>query len=153
TVTRSLADDIAQHEKSQRLMLNNLAAAVQIASGGNLSTSHVNAPELRALLENFVSSSDDVAYATLLNEDAKGISAGRITPDAVLQRELERGFTAAREKRAYNGQALTVGSGKNVKTVVLVTTPIAVSGRFVGMLGTVVDLQFLIRRLEEVSRA
>jgi len=153
TVTRSLADDIAQHEKSQRLMLNNLAAAVQIASGGNLSTSHVQAPELRALLENFVSSSDDVAYATLLNEDAKGISAGRITPDAFLQRELERGFAAARERRAYSGQALTVGSGKNLKTVVLVTTPVMVSARFVGMLGTVVDLQFLIRRLEEVSRA
>ena len=153
TVTRSLADDIAQHEKSQRLMLNNLAAAVQIASGGNLSTSNVHAPELRALLENFVSSSDDVAYAMLLNAEGKGIFAGGITPDAFLQRELERGFAAAREKRVYNGQALTVGSGKALKTVVLVTTPIMASGRFVGMLGAVVDLQFLIRRLDEVSRA
>ena len=153
TVTRSLADDIAQHEASLRMMLNNLSAAVQIASGGNIGSAHVHAPELRALLENFVSSSDDVAYATLLNAEAKGISAGRITPDAFLQRELERGFAAAREGRAYNGQALVVGSGKSAKTVVLVTTPVSTSGRFVGMLGTVVDLKFLIRRLEEVSRA
>jgi hypothetical protein len=128
TVTRSLADDIAQHEASLRMMLNNLSAAIEIASG-DIGASHVQTPELRALLENFVSSSQDIAYATLLNSGAKGISAGRITPDAFLQRELERGFAAARDGRAYNGQALVVGSGRTAKTVVLVTTPVVVSGR------------------------
>jgi len=112
TVTRSLADDISQHEASLRLMLANLSAAIQIASGGDIGGRHVERSELRALLENFVSSSDDIAYATLLNAQAKGITAGRIAPDAFLRRELERGFAAAREGRAYNGQALVVGSGK-----------------------------------------
>ena len=153
TVTRSLADDISQHERSLRMMLTNLSSAVEITSGGDIGAARVNAPELRALLETFVSSSDDIAYATLLNLEGKGISAGRITPDAFLQRELERGFAAAREGRAYNGQALVVGSGKNSKTVVLVTTPVAASGHSLGMLAAVVDLNFLIRRLEEVSRA
>src|SRR5207253_2845585 len=51
-----------------------------------------------------------------------------------------------------NGQALTVGSGKNSRTVVLVSTPIMYGGRFLGIIGGVVDLQFLIRRLQEVSR-
>ena len=153
TVTRSLADDISQHERSLRMMLTNLSSAVEITSGGDIGAARVNAPELRALLETFVSSSDDIAYATLLNLEGKGISAGRITPDAFLQRELERGFAAAREGRAYNGQALVVGSGKNAKTVVLVTTPVATSGHSLGMLAAVVDLNFLIRRLEEVSRA
>ena len=90
TVTRSLADDIAQRQETLRMMLSNFSSAVQVASGGDISGDNVQAPELRALLETFVSSSDDVAYATLLNSDAKGISAGRITPDAFLQRELER---------------------------------------------------------------
>ena len=153
TVTRSLADDISQHERSLRMMLTNLSSAVEIASGGDIGAARVNAPELRALLETFVSSSDDIAYATLLNLQGKGISAGRITPDAFLQRELERGFAASREGRAYNGQALVVGSGKNTKTVVLVTTPVTMSGHSLGMLAAVVDLNFLIRRLEEVSRA
>ncbi|PYX22481.1 MAG: hypothetical protein DMG82_14460, partial [Acidobacteria bacterium] len=67
TVTRSLADDISQHEASLRLMLANLSAAIQIASGGDIGGRHVERSELRALLENFVSSSDDIAYATLLN--------------------------------------------------------------------------------------
>ncbi len=53
----------------------------------------MEAPELRALLENFVSSSNDIAYATVVNADAKGISAGRIEPDAFLQRELDGPMT------------------------------------------------------------
>ena len=153
TVTRSLADDLSQHEASLRMMLGNLSSAIQVTSGGDIGAGHVETPELRALLENFVSSSDDIAYATLLNSEAKGITAGRIAPDAFLRRELERGFAAAREGRAYNGQALVVDSGKSSRTVVLVSRPVLSSGRFLGMIATVVDLQFLIRRLEEVSHA
>jgi len=152
TVTRSLADDISQHQESLRLMQANLSSALQVASGGDLTAEHVQAPELRALLENFVSSSEDLAYATLLNSEAKGISAGRIAADAFLQRELERAYAAAREGRAYNGQALVVGTGKGSRTVMLVSTPVVADGRFIGMIGSVVDLQFLIRRLQEVSR-
>ena len=152
TVTRSLADDISQHQESLRLMQANLSSALQVTSGGDFTEEHVQAPELRALLENFVSSSEDLAYATLLNSEAKGISAGRIAADAFLQRELERAYAAAREGRVYNGQALVVGTGKSARTVMLVSTPVMADGRFIGMIGSVVDLQFLIRRLQEVSR-
>ena len=87
-VTRSLAEDIAQRRNSLQMMLSNLSYAVQVTSGGDIGAQSVERPELRALLENFVSSSDELAYATLLNSEAKGISAGRILPDAFLQREL-----------------------------------------------------------------
>lgn len=151
TVTRSLADDLAQHERSQRMMLANLSSAIQVASGGDIGEKNIESPELRALLENFVSSSDEIAYATLLNAEAKGISAGRIAPDAFLQRELEHAYTAARDGRVYNGQALVVGEGKNARTVFLVSAPVQYEQRFLGMIASVVDLQFLIRRLREVS--
>ena len=152
TVTRSLSDDISQHQDSLGMMLANLSSAIQVASGGDITDAHVETPELRALLENFVSSSGDLAYATLLNTDAKGISAGRISPDAFLQRELERAFAAAQENRSYTGQALVIGSGKTEKTVILVSTPVTVDGHFLGMVGAVEDLQFLIRRLQEINR-
>ena len=152
TVTRSLADDISQRQESLRMMLSNLSSALQVTSGEEISGDNVEAPELRALLETFVSSSDNLAYVTLLNSEAKGISAGRIVPDAFLQRELERAFAAANEGRAYNGPALVVGNGPAAHTVMLVSTPVMYSGRFLGMIGTVVDLQFLIRRLQEVER-
>jgi HD-GYP domain-containing protein (c-di-GMP phosphodiesterase class II) len=151
TVTRSLADDLSQHERSVRMMLANLSSAIQVASGGDIGNKNIEAPELRALLENFVSSSDELAYATLLNSEAKGISAGRIAPDAFLQRELQHAYDAARDGRAYNGQALQVEDGKTARTVVLVSSPVSYGGRFLGMVGAVVDLQFLIRRLHEVS--
>ncbi len=151
TVTRSLADDLAQHERSQRMMLANLSSAIQVASGGDIGEKNIESPELRALLENFVSSSDEIAYATLLNSEAKGISAGRIAPDAFLQRELEHAYTAARDGRVYNGQALVEGEGKNARTVFLVSTPVQYEQRFLGMIASVVDLEFLIRRLREVS--
>ena len=151
TVARSLSDEIAQHQNSSRMMMANLSSALQLASAGDITGERINAPELRALLENYVSSSNDVAYATLLNSEAKGILAGRIVPDAFLQRELERAYAAAREGRGYSGEALVVGSGRDSRTVILVSVPVMDSGRFLGMLGSVIDLQFLIRRLQEVS--
>jgi HD-GYP domain-containing protein (c-di-GMP phosphodiesterase class II) len=151
TVARSLADDLSQHQRSLNMMLANLSFAIQVASGGDIGETNIQSPELRALLENFVSSSDEIAYATLLNSDAKGIRAGRIAPDAFLNRELERAFAAARDGRAYNGQALVVGEGKSARTVFLVSYPVNYGQRFLGMIGAVVDLQFLIRRLQEVA--
>jgi hypothetical protein len=142
TVTRSLADDISQHQDALHMMLANLSSSIQVMmlanpSGGDLNAQKLLTPELRAMLENFVSSSNDIAYATLLNADAKGISAGRIEPDAFLQRELERAYQAAREGRVYSGQPLMVGSGKSARTVMLVSSPIMYGGRFLGMIGSV----------------
>jgi HD-GYP domain-containing protein (c-di-GMP phosphodiesterase class II) len=151
TVTRSLADDLAQQERSLHMMLADLSSAIQVASGGDIGETNIQSPELRALLENFVSSSDEIAYATLLNSDAKGISAGRIAPDAFLNRELERAYAAARDGRVYNGQALVVGEGKSAHTVFLVSYPVSYGQRFLGMIASVVDLQFLKRRLQEVA--
>ena len=66
----------SQHQRSLHMMLANLSSAIQIASGGDIGETNIQSPELRALLENFVSSSDEIAYATLLNSDAKGIYSG-----------------------------------------------------------------------------
>ncbi len=157
TVTRSLADDISQHQDTLRMMLANLSSSIQVVmlaspNGADLNAQQLLTPELRAMLENFVSSSNDIAYATLLDADAKGISARRIEPDAFLQRELERAYQAAREGRAYNGQPLMVGSGKSAHTVMLVSSPIMFDKRFLGMIGSVVDMDYLIRRLQQVNQ-
>ncbi len=158
TVTRSLADDISQHQEALRMMLTNLSSSIQVMmlanpSGNDLGAQKLLTPELRAMLETFVSSSNDIAYATLLNADAKGISAGRIEPDAFLQRELERAYQAALEGRVFSGQPLMVGSGKSARTVMLVSSPIVVDKRFLGMIGSVVDMDYLIRRLQQVNQS
>src|SRR3954469_1942466 len=152
TVTRSLAEDITQRQRNLQNSLNNLASAIQVASGNDLNGEHVSTPELRALLDGFVSKSDNLAYATILNSEAKGITAGRMAPDPFMQRELEHAFQAAREGRAYNGQPLAIGSGKDARVIRLVSSPIMVNNNFVGMIGTVVDLSFLIKRLQDASQ-
>jgi HD-GYP domain-containing protein (c-di-GMP phosphodiesterase class II) len=152
TVTRSVGDELGTRQKNLQMMLDNLASAVEVSTGGNLGGEHVATPELRALLEKFVSSDSDIAYATLLNTDGRGISAGKIAPDAFLQRELERAFAAGRDGRAYTGQPLTQGAGKNSRTLLLSSHPLSVGGRFIGMIGTVVDLNFAVRRLNELSK-
>src|SRR5262249_36644888 len=152
TVTKSLSDDVEHRQVTLQTSLGNLSAAVLVTSGGNLTGDHVNAPELRALVERFTSSSDILAYATLLNDEGKGVSAGRIAPDAFVQRELEHAFIAAREGRVYNGQALTVGSGKEQRTTMLVSTPVVSNDHFIGMIGAIVDLQYLINSLRAASQ-
>jgi HD-GYP domain-containing protein (c-di-GMP phosphodiesterase class II) len=153
-IISSLVDDIAQRQNNLDATLANLASAVQVASGGNLEGDHVLAPELRALLERFVTSYEDVGYATLLNTEKKGISAGRLpgeSLDAFMQKEMERAFTAAWEGRTYTGQALATGVGKNGHTLMLVSAPIAAGGRFIGLIGAFIDLEFIVNRLREAT--
>ena len=152
TITRALSDGIAQRMGNLDSMLVNLSSAVQVNSGGDLSGTKVNAPELRALLERFVSSSGDIAYATLSNNEGKGQSIGRINPDEFLQNELMRGFNATREGRSYTGQALSEGSGANRKTMIVVAVPVTAAGRIIGMLAAAVDLNFLQKDLDQISR-
>jgi putative nucleotidyltransferase with HDIG domain len=153
TVTRAVSDDLAQRNLTLRMMLANLGSAVKVSTGGNISGEHVSTPELRALLEQFVSSEGDVVYATILNSEARGISAGKIQPDSFIQREFERAFAASRESRPYTGQPLTLSDGKKSHTVVVMSLPLVDSDRYVGMIGTVIDLQFLVDHLDQISKA
>ena len=151
TITASLAEEVGQRESALNASLGNLAAAIQVSSGGDLRNERVNAPELRELLEKFASSSQDIGYVTLLNEQAKGPTVGRIAPDDFLQREFYRAFSAGRDGRQYTGSAMTVGSGKESRTVFVVGRPLRVQEHFLGMIMVAVDLEFLMRRLKEVS--
>jgi putative nucleotidyltransferase with HDIG domain len=155
TITSSLRASLAQRHENLQAMLGNLASAIEVSSGGNLAGQHIETPELRALLQQFVSSSNDFAYATLLNSEKKGVSAGRLGPDALdsfMQRELEHAFIAASQGRTYDGQALDLGTGRSRRTLVLVSAPVMAGGRFVGVVGVFLDLNFLVSQLQEVSQ-
>ena len=109
TVTRSLAEDISQHEELAAHDAGKPVLGDPGCQRRGIGAAHVGRPELRALLENFVSSSDDIAYATLLNSDAKGISAGRIAPDAFLQSRI--GARLRRRSRRPRLQRADAGRG------------------------------------------
>lgn len=152
TITRSLGDDIEERQKNLRAMLGNFVAGVQASSRGDLSGDSISGAQLRELLESFVSSSADIAYATLFNAESKGISAGRVTPDAFMTREMERAFVAGREGRAYNGQPLSILIGREPRTIMLISSPVLIDGNFAGLVGVFVDLQYLVVKLHDASQ-
>ena len=154
TIARSLGDDIENRQRNLESMLSNLSSAIQVSSGGDLSGQHIAAPELRALLEKFASSSPDIAYATVLNTEAKGITTGRIAiTDDFFRNELQRAFSAATEGRAYTGPALTIDAGRERHIIVVFSTPVMAGGSFSGMLGAAIDLGYLTARLRDSATA
>jgi HD-GYP domain-containing protein (c-di-GMP phosphodiesterase class II) len=152
TVATALSQDIAQRGKDIRSTLASLAYSVQITSGGNLSGLKVQSPEIRALLENYIENPDSIVpFARLVNADGHTMALGTISPDAFLEKDLERGLAAARDGREYSGSPLSVGNGKESRTMMVVSRPVLSGANFLGALELVVDLQYLSRRLKDAK--
>ena len=150
TVTSSLAQDIAQREKDILSTLANLTYSLQVTSGGNLTGERVESPEIRALLQNYIENPNSIVpYASLFNSEGRFMSVGTIAPDEFLQKELEHGLAASHDGREYTGDALSVGGGKDTRTVMVVSRPIGRAESYVGTLELVVDLQYLVKKLQD----
>jgi HD-GYP domain-containing protein (c-di-GMP phosphodiesterase class II) len=150
TVTSSLAMDVAQRQKDILSTLASLQYAVQVTSGGNLSGARVEAPEVRALLQNYIENPDSIViYARLLNMEYHFMSVGTLAPDAFIEKELEHGLAASREGRLYIGEALSIGSGKETRTVMVVSRPVSTNDVNLGALELVIDLQYLVKKLQD----
>ena len=124
TVTRSVVDELTQRNITLRMMLDNLSSAVAVSSGGNLAGDRVSSPELRAILDQFVGSYSELAYASVENSDGHGYSSRKIEADSFMEREFVRAFDAAREGRPYNSQPLTVHDGKKNHTLMIISHPL-----------------------------
>jgi len=150
-VTTSLAEAVAQRTKEVRTALDRLSYSIQVATSGNLNGTKVESPEIKDLLQNYIGEPDSIVpYARLVNADNRFISVGTMEPDDFLKKELERGLAATQELRDYNGAALTIGNGKQVRTVMVVGKPVAGDKKqFLGSLEFIVDLNFLVRKLRE----
>jgi HD-GYP domain-containing protein (c-di-GMP phosphodiesterase class II) len=71
-------------------------------------------------------------------------------PDAFLEKELERGLSAGLAQREYSGTALAVGSGKQIRTVMVVGRPILNEKKeYLGSLELIVDLNYLVAKLKQ----
>lgn len=149
TVTSSLAQDIAQRQRDILSTLASLTYSVQVTSGGDLTGDRVEAPEIRALLQDFIESPESIVpYARLLNAQGHFMSVGTLAPDDFIEKELEHGLAASREGRQYTGEALSIGSGKETRTVMVVSRPVGSRDLNLGALELVIDLRHLIRKLQ-----
>jgi len=156
-VTTTLAQSIAQREKDIGSTLSSLAFSIRVTSGGNLSGKNVEAADVKALLQNYISDPDSIVpYARLVNTENQLMmnlgALGTTEPDTFLERELERGLAAAHDGREYNGDPLSIGSGQRARTVMVVAKPVLNEQRvYLGSLELVIDLQYLVRQLQEAK--
>ncbi len=153
-VTTTLAQSIAQREKDIGSTLSSLAFSIRVTSGGNLSGKNVEAADVKALLQNYIEDPDSIApYARLVNtENLLMLKLGTIEPDTFLEKELDRGLAAAHDGREYNGEPLSMGSGKHASTVMVVAKPVLNDQRaYLGSLELVIDLQYLVKQLQEAK--
>lgn len=154
TVTSSLAQDISQRQKSVLEMLANLTYSVQAISGGDLEGSRVENPEVKKLLQNAIETPDSIVpFAVLTNRQGHGSFVGLSgLTDDFLKKELERGVFAAQDGRAYTGEPVSIGSGKNNRTVVVVASPVVKDGTtYLGTLELLVDLRYVVKKLVDAQ--
>jgi HD-GYP domain-containing protein (c-di-GMP phosphodiesterase class II) len=154
SVTTTLAQSIAQREKDISSTLSSLAFSIKVTSSGNLSGKNIEAPDVRALLQNYIEDPDSIVpYARLVNtENQLTMSMGTIDPDTFLVKELDRGLAAAHAQREYNGDPLSIGSGKQARTVMVVGKPVLSDNHeYLGSLELVIDLQYLVKQLQQAK--
>src|SRR6476660_337411 len=155
SVTTTLAQSIAQREKDISSTLSSLAYSIKVTSGGNLSGKNVESADVKALLRNYLEQPDSIApYVRLVNtENELMVKMGTIgEPDSFLEKELDRGLAATHAGREYNGEPLSIGSGKETRTVMVVGKPVLNDQHvYLGSLELVIDLQYLVKQLQEAK--
>ncbi len=151
TVTTTLAQAIGQREKDIRGKLSDLSYSILTTSGGDLHGSRVDSSGIRGLLQNSINAPDStVPYARVINTEDRASYMGTIAPDAFLEKEMGRGLAAARDLREYNGEAISIGSGKQSRTVMVVSKPIVNDGQqYVGALELIIDLNYMVEKLKD----
>src|SRR5262249_1175582 len=77
---------------------------------------------------------------------------GTIEPDTFLVKELDRGMNATTAGREYSGEPLSIGSGKQARTVMVVGKPVVNDQHvYMGSLELVIDLEYLVKQLREAD--
>src|SRR5579863_3235675 len=108
-------------------------------------------PRLRVTLQRFANEEAAMIYVTVVNNEERGAQAGRYdaSADAFLQKALDAAFLAAHQGAEYQSNPITImRSGQN-EPVMLFARPIEAKGNFLGMMGAVVTLEPILKRLQD----
>jgi putative nucleotidyltransferase with HDIG domain len=99
-------------------------------------------PDLRVALEGFVADRPSVLYATVLNDQARGMGAPNFNAagDPFLGKSLAAAFTAAQQGQEYRSNPITVLGSKGNVAVMVMAEPIKQKDHFLGMVAAVMTL-------------
>ena len=155
TITsQSLAQVISLYMDNLNQQLKEFFDTVGLLASKIPAARYASDANLRLALESFVADRPSVLYATVLNNEARGVQAGNFNAagDAFLRKALEAAFVAARQGQEYQSNPITVvHSGVN-EPVLVMARPIKVKDQFLGMVGAVVTLVPVTGQLQETYR-
>ncbi|MBI4442894.1 MAG: HD domain-containing protein, partial [Acidobacteria bacterium] len=153
TITRSIAGEISLHNQTFIQLLDSLDRALEVDLESPGGGSAYQSPKVRAVLERFVGSAGHVIYATLLDAQGKGLEAGNysVDTDPFMGKVLTRAFAASQQRREYRSDPVWVSQEQRQFPAMLLSRPIVRDNEFRGMVAAVLDLQFLVERLEAAS--
>lgn len=153
-ISQSLAREISLWMENLRQQLKEFFDGVVPLAAQTEAAKYDSDPGLRTALQNFVSDRPTVIYATILNNEARGVQAGgyNATSDAFLRKTLEAAFVAARQGTFYESNPITIFPPGKSEPVMIMARPIKVKDHFVGMVAAVVTLGPILERLQDTRR-
>ena len=112
-------------------------------------------PDLRVALEGFVAERPAVLYATVLNNQARGVQAQarnfKAGGDPFLRKSLEAAFTAAQQGQEYRSNPITVLGPEGNDVVMVMAEPMKQKNQFLGMVAAVVTLKPITQELVDTN--
>ena len=150
-ITRSLASETLQFQQNLREQLLSQRQMLALTGWIRNVDDPAHAPQLSRLLQSFVENNPNILYVTVVNQQAKGESAGsfRADRDPFVEGGLKRAFTASMQ--VFNFVSEPFALGQSNRPALVMSVPLISDGQFTGMLGAVVSLEKTQARLRDAS--
>ena len=155
TVTsQSLAREISLYTENLQQRLGEFFEEVTPLAAQIDRSKYGSDPQLRPALQQFVTDWPTAIYATVLNDEARGVQAGgyNAAGDAFLRKALEAAFTATSQGAYYQSNPITIVRNGKSEPVMVWARPINAKGQSPGMAAAVVTLAPMLDLLEESRR-
>ena len=155
TVTsQSLAREISLYTENLQQRLGEFFEEVTPLAAQIDRSKYGSDPQLRPALQQFVTDWPTAIYATVLNDEARGVQAGgyNAAGDAFLRKALEAAFTATSQGAYYQSNPITIVRNGKSEPVMVWARPINAKGQSQGMAAAVVTLAPILDRLEGTRR-
>lgn len=157
TTSQTLAQVVALYMDHLNQQMEEFFAEVVPLAARTPASKYSTNPELQAALEGLTGEQQtdhpSVLYATVLNNEAKGVQAGSFNAmtDAFVRKTLEAAFVAARQGQEYQSNPVTILRQGTNEAVLVMGRPIHEKDRFLGMMAAVVTLEPISKRLQETK--
>jgi len=154
SIAKSLAREIAQYLNGYREQILGFASAIELRGGlDGIDQSEEN-HLLQKKLEEFVTRSKNLLYVNILNNEGKGVRAGRYNAeDALVQRFFTRAFLEASKDQSYISEPLAIEVGSQIEPVIIMSIPIKSEKKWIGVTTVIIGLSDLLHWISENSTA